>query len=345
MQLENTTPFDANLTVSLDRAGHECVVLPVKATFGLPAETGGAAELAPEQLPLRTADEFGPDPAFDAPRFENDFAPFKPRCDVLVHGRAFAPRQEPATSVAVGVLVGECSKRLAVHGSRIWLKGANGHRISDRRRFLTQDIGYDHAFGGTDPEPDDPSRAATYEENPVGVGYYPNRTELEGLPLPNTAEFGRVVDDRRGPHRPMALGPLGRNWLPRRRYAGTYDDAWQQRRMPFLPDDFDSQYFQAAAPDQQIACPRGGERIELVNLSPDGRISTTLPRLQVTVTFERKSGRFTQKVALLDTLLLLPEERRMCLTFRSHLVTERDMFEVARLIVRVDGLTGGAGGA
>jgi hypothetical protein len=55
------------------------------------------------------------------------------------------------------------------------------------------------------------------------------------------------------------------------------------------------------------------------------------------VTFERKAGRFTQKVALLDTLLFLPEASRMCLTFRSHLVTERDMFEIARLIVRADG--------
>jgi hypothetical protein len=135
----------------------------------------------------------------------------------------------------------------------------------------------------------------------------------------------------------MALGPVGRNWLPRRRYAGTYDARWLETRMPFVPDDFDSRYFQAAAADQQIPYPRGGERVELVNLSPAGRVSTTLPRLQVTVTFERKAGRFTQKVALLDTLLLLPEASRMCLTFRSHLVTERDMFEIARLIVRADG--------
>jgi hypothetical protein len=338
MRLENVTPFDANLTVSFDRTGRESVVVVAKATFELPADPGGDAVLAAEQLPLLTADEFGPDPATDAPRFENDFAPFKPKCDVLVHGRAHAPQGAPVTSVGVGVLVGEWSKRLTAHGPRIWLKSATGHRISDRRRFVTQEIGYDQAFGGVDPDPDDPARAASFEENPAGVGFYPHRTTLEGLPLPNTAAFGEVIEDRLGPHRPMALGPLGRNWLPRRLYCGTYDEAWQQTRMPFLPDDFDSRYFQAAPPDQQIAFPHGGERIELVGLSPEGRIATRLPALQVTVTFERKSGRFTQKVAALDTLLLLPEERRMCLTFRSHLATERDMFEIAQLIVRATGL-------
>lgn len=338
MRIENTTPFDANLTVSFDRTGRESVVVAAKATLALPPDPGAPPLLAAQQLPLFTADEFGPDPAFDAPRFENDFAPFKPKCDVLVHGRAFAPRGEPATSVGVGVLVGDWSKRLTAHGPRIWLKSATGHRISDTRRFTTQEIGYDQAFGGVDPDPDDPARAASFEENPAGVGFYPYRSALEGLPLPNTAEFGTVVEDRHGPHRPMALGPLGRNWLPRRLHAGTYDEPWQETRMPFLPDDFDSRYFQAAPPDQQIAYPRGGERIELVNLSPDGRIATRLPPLQVTVTFERRSGRFTQKVALLDTLLMLPEERRICLTFRSHLVTERDMFEVAQLIVQATGV-------
>lgn len=343
MYLENTTQFDANLTVSHDRTGRESVVVVTKATFELPST--GPSLLAADQLPLLTADEFGPDPATDAPRFENDFTPFKPKCDVLVYGRAHSPHGEPVTTLGVGVLVGEWSKKLAVHGSRIWLKSAFGHRISDRRRFVTQDIGYDHAFGGTDPDANDPSRAATYEENPVGVGFYPNRRALEGLPLPNTAELGSVVEDWHTPHRPMALGPLGRNWLPRRTFAGTYDQRWLESRMPFLPDDFDNRYFQAAAPDQQIAYPRGGERVELVNLCPEGRISTTLPQLQVKVTFERKSGRFTHKVALLDTLLFLPDERRMCMTFRSHLVTERDMFEITRLVVRAEGATGVAGRA
>ena len=47
-----------------------------------------------------------------------------------------------------------------------------------------QHIGYDHAFGGTDPDPGDPSRAATFEENPLGLGYYPHLPDRDGLATP-----------------------------------------------------------------------------------------------------------------------------------------------------------------
>jgi hypothetical protein len=340
MRIDNTTKLDANITFGHDRTGHETVILCCKATYDLPQS--GPPTLAEDQIALLTSDVFGTDPAADAPRFENDFAPFKPKCDVLVSGRAYAPRGEPVTSLGVGVSVGQWSKKFTVHGSRIWLKSAFGNRISDRRPFVAQDISYDHAFGGTDPDTLDPNRAATYETNPVGAGYYPNRQALEGLPLPNTAEFGTIVEDWNMRHRPMAFGPLGRSWRPRRDFAGTYDDKWLESRMPFLPDDFDSRYFQAAAPDQQIPFPRGGEHIELVNLSPDGRISTTLPVLQIKVTFERRGRRFAQKLAPLDTLLFLPQQRRMCMTFRCHLATERDMFEVQNIIVHAEGAAGEA---
>ena len=97
--------------------------------------------------------------------------------------------------------------------------------------------------------------------------------------------------------------------------------------------DFDDRYFQAAATDQQIPYPVGGEPIELVNLSPDGRISGEIPRSEIVVTFERKSGRVTQRIANLDTVLFLPEDRRMCLTWRTRITAERDLFEFARAII------------
>ncbi|MBN6151684.1 DUF2169 domain-containing protein [Xanthomonas sp. AmX2] len=40
------------------------------------------------------------------------------------------------------------------------------------------------------------------------------------------------------------------------------------RCFPFLPQDFDNRYFQAAPDDQQIPCLRGGEDVLLLNLTP-----------------------------------------------------------------------------
>ncbi|MGP3698886.1 DUF2169 family type VI secretion system accessory protein [Rhodobacter sp. NSM] len=335
MRLDNVTPWPATFTMAFDLDGHEQVVLVTKASFALPEGTGPCTAAQP--VPLIESDVFGPDPASDAPVLEYDFAPRKPFCDVMVHGHAFAPEGRPVTELPVGIRLGSWSKKLTAHGPRIWLRSAPGWRVSDPRPFVSLPIGYDHAYGGTDPEPSDPSRAAVFEENPAGIGFYPLRSDREGAPLPHTAEFGGDAVDPGGRARPMALGPVGRNWLPRRRHAGTYDESYFETRTPFLPRDFDDRYFQAAAEDQQIPYPLGGEAVELVNLSPCGRISTTLPRMQIVATFERRSGRLTQRVANLDTVVFLPEEGLVTLTFRTRITAERDIFEFARVLVSVRG--------
>lgn len=335
MLIENLSPWPANFTMAFAKSGHEQIVLATKATFELPQEPGGPCLPAARPLPLIDSDVFGADPATDATIFENDFPAHKPRCDVLCHGAAHAPDGRPVTEIGVGIRLGAWSKKFTVHGPRIWLRGAAGFRPSDKRAFVSLPLSYDTAFGGTDTDPADPSRTATFETNPSGIGFYPHRADREGAPIAQTAEFGQDATDITGSYRPMALGPVGRHWLPRRRHAGTYDEAWTDHRMPFLPEDFNESYFQAAAEDQQIAYPGGGEPIELVNLSPRGRIKTRLPGLQIVVVFERKSGRITQRIANLDTIQFLPEDHRLTLTFRTRITAERDMFEFARAIVSV----------
>lgn len=341
MRFDNATPFDAQITTAFDKAGHEVVVLAIKASYDFP-QTGGTPVLAASQEPLLTADVFGPDPATDAPVFENDFAPFKPRCDILCHGPAMAPGARAVTGLNVGLRLGHWSKAFSVTGARIWLRAGLGHRVSDPRPFVTQPITYDHAWGGSEPLPGDPARAATCEENPVGLGYYPDRRDLDGAPLPLTAEHGKVIADSIGPHRPMAFGPLGRNWLPRRTYAGTYNDRWTETRMPFPPQDFDELYNQAAPPDQQIPYPAGGEPVELVNLTPEGRLRMTLPRERIVVRFRRRAGAVRQKIPNLDTVLFLTEARKLCLTWRSRFVTERDIFDLAGISVTRETVEPGA---
>ena len=336
MKLENPTPFEAQITTTFNRDCREVVVLAVKGSFDFPEAQGQQMTLSEVQEELFLADVFGPDPETDAPVFENDFAPFKPRCDVLVHGPALAPGGQPARSVDVGVRLGNWSKALTVHGPRIWLKSGVGHSISDTRPFLRQPISYDLAWGGVDPEPDDPTRFATCEENPAGVGYYPHRSELEGAPLPVTAEYRKTITDASGPHVPMAFGPLGRTWRPRRNFVGTYDQQWMDTRMPFPPKDFDDRYHQATAPDQQIPFPKGGEPVELLNFTAEGRLRMSLPRDKVVVTFQRKHGPVTQKVANLDTVLVLTETRKLCLTWRTSYVANRDIHELGEIIVRRD---------
>jgi hypothetical protein len=334
VQVENQTPLSADLNFTFERTGQELVVIAIKATYDFPVRQHDV-RLSDQQRPLLAADILGPDPATNAPLFDNDFAPIKRKCDVLCQGSARAPDGRPSTSVVVGIRLGAWRKALQVTGARSWLKSAFGHRISDPQPFLTAPIGYDWAWGGVDPDPSTKGNAKTCEENPSGVGYYPFRKDfLDDAPLPMTSELNDAVRDVIGPHRPMAFGPIGRAWLPRRAYAGTYDDAWLNNRMPLLPYDFDDRYFQSAPPDQQIAFPVGGEQIELVNLTDEGRLHMSLPRETISVTFRRKAGPFSQRTAVLDTVQLLTDERKLCLTFRTRFACDRDIHDLSMIIIR-----------
>ncbi|MBU2959874.1 DUF2169 domain-containing protein [Citreicella sp. C3M06] len=333
MQLTNTSPMVAQTGFGFDLAGREIVLVVIKARYDFP-EPGGVPQLAELQPEPLYCDVFGANPETDAPVLENDFALMKPLCDVVCDGMAMAPGGRPVTALTVGMRLGRWQKVFEVSGPRIWLRSGLGHRVSDPRAFAELAIGYDHAWGGSDPDPLIPGHAATWQENPCGVGYYPNRAEREGAPLPVTYQPGKPVNDALGPYQPMALGPVGRSWLPRRRHTGTYDQHWLDHRTPLLPEDFDFRYFQCAASDQQIAYPQGGEPLELLGLTPEGRFGMTLPRERLVLSFLRKNGPVSQKLPNLDTIVVHPQRRQLSLTWRSRFSCNRDLHDLAEITLR-----------
>ena len=98
MNLTNATKFRAATTMGMEPSGRELVVVAVKGTFAFPVE-GGEVLRAKRQAPLVEADVFAGEPGLSAPLAESDFAPKKPKCDVLLNGTAYAPGGKPAESV------------------------------------------------------------------------------------------------------------------------------------------------------------------------------------------------------------------------------------------------------
>jgi len=335
MRLINATRMRAGYSMGLEPDGRTLLVVVVKGTFRMPT-SGESVRLDDEQVPLAMADTFTGEPGVSAPVHEADFAPRKARCDVLLNGTAYAPGGRPTTHVEVGLRVNGASKVFSVVGDRTWRVGASGIGISHPTPFVTMPISYDRAFGGVDNRHEDPSKHVAFMANPVGRGFSKDLrpSSIDGIPLSNTEEIGQSItrpDDER--YLPMAFGPLGRSWDPRRKLAGTYDDAWVQDHFPFLPPDFDDRYYQAAPLDQQIAHPRGGEEIVLQNLSPEGRIAFTLPVFDAPVHFFPKKGEREDGRLLLDTIVIEPDQRRFMLTWRAIRPLKKNMFEVAQVLV------------
>lgn len=139
----------------------------------------------------------------------------------------------------------------------------------------------------------------------------------ERIPLYLLESFGQKTEipDRKRPGNGFGFFP--RQYEPRCRFAGTYDDRWKAERAPFLPADFDYRYFQAAYPELVTSDHfRGRERIFAENVSPSGPVSVDLPGITpvVKTVFDRA---VRTAPTVLDTVLLEPEEARLSLVWRQ----------------------------
>lgn len=321
MQIWNQTGYLHQFTAATDVAGHDWLVVVVKATFDFPDKPGGEVRKSAQQTPLVFADTQTGEPGYSAALWETDFAFRKPRCDIIANGFAHAPGGRPTERVPVGIKVGKWSKLFEVLGHREWRAIGPVFTATSPQPFLKMPISYDNAWGGVDKLDPADKMPGVYVANPVGTGWSRTKNQrlVPGLRLPNTQKVGEEIRSPFGDYTPMSFGPMGRGWPGRIEYGGTYDDNWTKNVFPFLPPDFDERYFQMAPSDQQIDHPRGGEEVQLVNLTPEGRVSFRLPDTSLPMTLFRDNAKVVDTRVLPDTILFDPERRRFSLVWRlSH---------------------------
>jgi hypothetical protein len=129
------------------------------------------------------------------------------------------------------------------------------------------------------------------------------------------------------------MAPIAPSWLPRRAYAGTYDERWQRGRAPYLPDDFDPRFFQSAVPE--FAFDRylqPGEQVHVVGVTPDGPILFAIPDSQLSVAVTVAGSAETPDVNL-ETLSIEPDENRACFTWRAAVPCDRKALKVEKIVV------------
>jgi hypothetical protein len=334
MQLLNATKMPAGYTMGMQPDGRELLVVVARGTFLIP-KTGEEPTLAPNQTPLVEADTFTGEPGYSAPVYESDYAPVKPRCDVLLLGSAYAPGGGSTERVTASIRLERMEKSFDVVGNRVWRSSLRQISSTRPEPFTVMPISYDTAFGGVDNQDADPQKHDAYPTNPVGKGFQVTNDPrlIDGKPLPNTEESSIPVSSPQAAYRPMALGPVGRAWQPRASFVGTYDQQWVDNVFPFLPSDFNERYYQSAPGDQQVDYLKGGEVVVLTNLTPEGQCRFTIPKLEVPVTFFFKNYRHTEILAVADTLVIEPDLGRFVLLWRASLPLRRNMFEVAQVVV------------
>ena len=135
VELLNATRFKAGYTMGMMPDGRELLVVVVKGTFQIPDRPDDEPQLSGEQLPLIEADAFSGEPGRSAPIYESDFAPFKPRCDVLLTGSAYSHDGTPIELTTVSLRIGSLYKSFDVVGNRRWRKRLLGFLRANLNRL------------------------------------------------------------------------------------------------------------------------------------------------------------------------------------------------------------------
>lgn len=315
--LRNNTPFAAERTWVRDRDGAEVWLVAVKGSFLV--QTDGKQVLDAEQKEVSRVPKFIGTPGLSSLIEECDLVHTKTGTDVLVLGSAYSPGGRPATSTNVRLKLANIDKTLRVRGDRYWQRGILGVSLSAPEPFTRIPMIYERAFGGTDQKASD-SKAHRWEpRNPVGTGFATSKDHLIDELAPNIEDPHAPYEDwRRG--KPAGFGPIARHWAPRVEFAGTYDEDWENTRKPLVPSNFDDRFYQCAPEDQQVdGFLKGGEVVELHNMTPEGFLSFRLPKISLAMRTHFYDGTVSEHRAVLHTVTVYPDKRIFQLVWHSQL--------------------------
>ncbi len=328
LQFRNRSGLEGTVIAAADPDGVDTLYTVVKGTFDM--ATGALSEA---QVPLLLKDEFHGDPASSSIRTPSDMSLTKPGTDVLLLGRARAPGGRLAYYVDVSVRIGPLAKYVRVFGDRTWQDVGTGFVPTQPEPFESMPLIWERAYGGIERTE---STVSADPRNPVGCGYRADDSTrpVAGTRLPNLEDPNEPISSPKHRPTPACFAPLGGHWEPRRGFAGTYDEAWQANRAPYLPRDFDPRFFHLAPPGLVLEGRylTGGEPVEIVGVSGDGPMQFFLPRVSPAVTYRVKGAR-EARPAHLDTVMLMPDARSTVLVWRAALACDKKLLQVEEVTV------------
>ena len=326
--LDNRTRHRVGKTWGRTKDGvHEWIVC-VKGTYDIEPSRGSVSlsdeQVEPLRLPVYLAE-----PGASSLRYDADLVAPKPVTDIVLNGTAYSPGGRPSTDFIVTMSVGPVQKSIRVRGNRRWSDGPFATQPSRPEPLSRVPITYERAYGGYDNRDPDVRRHIMDPRNPVGCGV--SRPEHRaGQPLPN---FECVSGDSESSG-PAGFGPIDSFWSPRREYTGTFDQGWEENRRPLLPVDWDPRSLLCSPRDQLPSTfLQGGEHVELINLTPNGRLQFVLPRVFFVFT-TLVDGRREEHRGRLSTVIIEPDYPRVIMVWLTAMLWPGDIEYLDKTIVR-----------
>lgn len=223
--------------------------------------------------------------------------------DVLVFGNAVAPGGRPVREMDVSIRSGQLAYTVRVLGERFWRKAWRGLTPTEPEPFTEMPLTNDRAYGG----------AASFEGNefqhavnPEGRGFYMDKADAEGGPLPNLERPGQLIEEWTDNPRPACLyKPSGGSMDP----AAVAGDPFE-----ILPDIL-RDGFNQTVPELVVELEGLGDRLELEGFDPRGLLDLPLPALRGPTAHVSVGELRSRFPSTLSRLIVLVPERVLIATY------------------------------
>jgi len=246
---ENATPFQAIGFEHHHRDGVAMGVIAVRGVYDLFPD----GRLIPsEKQEIIFSDEYEGSPLTTPLLRVSDITPFKPNTDITIIGRTYPPYGERSEFWRFGIDVARLSAVFRCYGLRHWIACREKGHASGWRMSATNPVDYvplDYRYCPSNYVAGSPYNAELLD-NPLGAPLLdPKHSRHETqIPVAMIMHDSDPVIEPGTPIRLAGTGPIAPHWHLRRRFAGSYDEAWSQDQYPHLPKDFDYLFYQAACP-------------------------------------------------------------------------------------------------
>ncbi|MEM9453384.1 MAG: DUF2169 domain-containing protein [Myxococcota bacterium] len=328
MRVVNHTNFTTLIFKAANAQGHIDWVVVIKGTFKLAA---GRVETMTTQ-PVRCADMYYSGPQSSL-AFAADVVAYKPRSEVHVFGRSQAHMGSATRTWTAAVVVGELRSAVRITGPRAWVRRGDRYELSDPEACKAVELRYELAYGGTC------NHCKKFEpSNPIGRGLRCEDCEdiksSDMIPAPQIEPLEEPTRDFGATYTPGGLSPVPPSWMPRRKFAGTYDMAWKETIWPRLPEDFDERFNNSAPLSLQRDAPfKGDEEVRLTGIYPEGEIACELSGIAVILSLALCDGVYCI-VPRLDTISFDLDNRTISQIWRARIPEGRRLRYVGIRTVR-----------
>ncbi|MGD8319563.1 MAG: DUF2169 domain-containing protein [Gemmatimonadota bacterium] len=292
MELTNRTPFPSKLLTGSTGEQEIVAMVASKVTFLL--ERGRLVAVTGEEAwPVFDKPHAFGDVMLDA---ETEFR--KSGVDLLVFGRAHAPRGQSVTWTRVVVRCGSVKHEAVVFGERVWVREGSRFVPSAPAPFTEMPITNDRAYGGEARLQG--SSVVQHAVNPDGRGLVYLEEDVEGTPLPNLEHPDRLIGRWQDQPRPLCFFKPKGLLLP----EGSPTEPAEAVALAVMETSFNQTVPELVAPDEDAL----GDTLELSGLSPDGDVVFPMPPLRGPVAHVRVGDLRSRFPSRLTTVVAMAAE-------------------------------------